>query len=263
MVGEGNLLAELFRLNDELVQVLDRGTKGRQLSLDTDHKRLMSFFHAKGYKTHQAIVLLARNGFGEDAGILTRSLINLSIAARWINHDPNKWVPAYLDYEHVFQARLNRKIVQDPRLVGRSPQDAMIDYKDKQPMLDAAAKDATSRHGYNYRGWSGKSLYEMANELGMRSDYYFGYVLLSELEHTSIGALAEYVSLTPDGSFHVTGGPSLNWVRESLGAAHLFLIAIAKSVDQVLELGITTELEKLDARMLGLHGATRLSTPSQ
>ena len=261
MAGKANSLAKLFQLNDELVQVLDRVTKETRLSLDTDQKRLMAVFLTEAYKTHQAIVLLAQNGFGEDAAILARSQLNLLINARWINQDFEKWVPAYLDYDDVLKAKLNRKIVESPDLL-RPYEYRLLEFQNQQQELDLLAKEAKERHAYNRHGWSGKSIRDMAKDLGMLNDYDSGYVLISELEHTSVGALNEYAKLTPDGTFNISGTSSLNWVKESLGLACLLLIVLGKTADEVLELGIMAELNDLDAKVLRLHGARRSSNAS-
>jgi hypothetical protein len=260
MTNDKLLLGELFKVYEELTAILRGATESTKFNFDTAHKRLMAAFLAKACKTHDAMVLLARNGFGEDAAILTRSLLNLVINARWINQAPEERIPAYIKYEHVLIARLNRKIVEDPRLVGRDSLDPRTEFKNKQAGLDAEAREAEKRHGYNHHGWSGKSIRDMAIELGMTIDYDSLYTLASDLEHSDVASVDDYMTLSPDGRVFVSGNPSENWVRESLFSAHLLLIAIAKLADNILDLGIGAQLVTADEKVLGLVGARRSST---
>lgn len=262
MDDEAKIIAEYFKIGDRLVSVLDGATGGKRFDLDTDHKRLIAVFLAKACKSHQGIMLLCRSGYGEDAAILNRSLLNLSINAYWIYQKAEQRVSAYLDYDHVLKARLNRKLVGSPALLGRS-QNRLPEYKMKQVELDQRANEATQNHGYNRHGWSGKSLRDMAAEVGMTNDYDSGYTLISELEHTSVGSLDEYASLSPQGAFQVSGGPSTNWVHEAIGFAHLCLIKVAQLADRTLDLGISAELVAVDAETLRLSGAQRMSTTAQ
>ena len=104
---EDDLLIESFRLNEELVGILDTATKQRKFSLDSSYKQVSASFFAKACKTHEAITLLGKNRFGEDAAILVRSLLNLVINARWISQAPEERVPAYIDYASVSKAKLD------------------------------------------------------------------------------------------------------------------------------------------------------------
>jgi hypothetical protein len=264
MANDDQILLELSELDKGLVELLDGATKARRFNLDSAHKQVTFVLLVKAWKTYQAIVLLARSGFGEDATVLTRSLLNLVINARWISQAPANRISAYVDYDSVLKARFNRKIVEDPRLVGRESRDPMAEFKNKQFELDAAAREATKRHGYNKKhGWSKKSIRDMANELGMTIDYDSLYTLASDLDHSGIGSLDEYITVTPDGRIFVSGMPSQNWVRESWFGAHLLLIAIAKLADSVLDLGIGARLVTADEKALSLVGARRLPAPYQ
>lgn len=257
MVDDNALFTQLLRINQELIGILEGATSFRKYILDSDEKCLMAVFLAKACKTHQAVVLLAKSGYGEDAAILNRSLLNLLINARWIYKDPQERIPAYVDYDLVLKARLNRKIAENPTLLGKA-QHLAPEFKRQQSKLDEAKNEATQRHNFNRHGWSGRTLRDMAAELGMITDYDSGYTLTSELEHSSVGAVSDYANMTADGTFQVSGGPSTNWVLESLGFAPLLLIAIAKLADPILELEIAEQLTAADTETLKLSGAKRL-----
>jgi hypothetical protein len=217
---------------------------------------------AKACKSYQAVTMLCRSRYGEDAAILNRSLLSLSTNAHWIDQNPDQRVSAYVDYNHVLEARYNRKIVENPGPLGHS-QYLVPGRRIQQAELDLLSKQAKERHGYNRHGWSGKWLRDMAVELGMTNDYDSGYTLTSELEHSSVGSLDEYASLSSQGAFQVSGGPSPNWALESIGFEHLSLIKVTELADRILDLGITADLNALDAEALGLFGAQRLPTRIQ
>ena len=140
-------------------------------------------------------------------------------------------------------------------------QDKLHEYKAEQPELDTVAKQVTQKHGYNHRGWSAKSIRDMARDVGMLGDYDSVYFLISEMEHSSARALDEYIDLKPEGAIHVSGVPSLNWVRESLLTGLLYIIAMARLADKVLDLGAGVELQTVNTKVLALAGAT--SEPSE
>ena len=62
---------------------------------------MVGFLAGKACKTHEAVVNLAAAGYGQDAGILLRSLLNLVVNALWICEKPNPRLEMYLEYDWI------------------------------------------------------------------------------------------------------------------------------------------------------------------
>jgi hypothetical protein len=200
---------------------------------------------AKACKTHQAITKLARSGFGEDAAILARSLLNLVINALWIYQDPKVRISAYLDYDSVLRAKLGRKIIQNPSLLGSNFQKRLPEIKRTQPQLEAEEKKAKAQHGYNRQGWSAKSIRDMAKDVDLINAYDTAYTLSSNLEHSNARSTDSYVTEGPDG-LDIDAAPGPRYVLQSLATAHQLLLLIAQLADETLALGIHHELKKAE-----------------
>lgn len=243
---------EWVKLNEQLAATLGGAMESTRVEIITSpEKALVCLFLGKAYKTHQAITKLARSGFGEDAAILARSLLNLVINALWIHQNPSVRVSAYIDFDTVLRARLGRKIIQNPSLLGSQFQNRLSGIKSTQPQLEAEEKKAITKHGYKRGVWSGKTIRDMAEDVGHINAYDSAYTLMSNLEHSNATSTDAYITEGPDGlTIGVAPGP--NYVRESLATAHHLLLLIARLADRILELGIATELKEAEARELGL-----------
>ena len=110
---------ELFDFNNELRKIVD-GVMDREFHKITPKVAFTTFALGKAYKTHEAILLLCLNGYGEDAAILTRSLFDLSITLLYILKDPtNKRVLRYFHYDSVIRKKINLLLLKKSGLTSQ------------------------------------------------------------------------------------------------------------------------------------------------
>ena len=74
-----DFLPTLVELNLDLRKSLVPALLEVTITPDDKHHGAMSFLAGKACKTHEAIIILAKQGYGQDAGVLVRSMVNLVI----------------------------------------------------------------------------------------------------------------------------------------------------------------------------------------
>lgn len=232
----------LVRLNYELLGELKGALLQARIDQDNAYAQLVSFFAGKACKTHKAIVILAERGYGQDAGILLRSLVDLVISAYWISKDPVPRVERYMDYDWILRSKYEN--------VGRSA-DALArltpEIRAKIAALDVEikkkAQGAKQKHRYDRRGWSGTSIWDMAKEVGFQNYYNYAYRLLSDLEHSNSRSTTSYLEEV-SGAYQFNVGPGPQYVRVVLATAYHLLIDLFSLADKVLNLGLARALDK-------------------
>src|SRR5258708_4879951 len=112
----------LFQLGVQAAEKLCSTVRVLNTASDDEfaYKAVMLSLFSKGYKSYQAIVLLWKNGFAEDASALARTLFELMLQASWVSRDPTRRGRLCLVHESVAQylhyQRLNTS-GDDPDLV--------------------------------------------------------------------------------------------------------------------------------------------------
>lgn len=237
--------ADLFKVNEELAELVDDVFKARSFHAKTQAQTIIIFFVAKAYKTLRAILHLCGQGYGEDAGILLRSLFEIAVNALYIKDD-EELAQRYVDFEAIYVYNLS----VDPAL-----QDV---YKrlseDKLAQICEEAWRAQEKHGYKDKHrWSGKSMGRMAKEVGLGKEYASFYVLMSQLTHSTAGSARYYMQEDKDSSVvGVKLSPSDKLVREDLLTAGALVLGIVRRWNEQFNLGIETKIAEIDNRLIEL-----------
>lgn len=160
---------------------------------------------AKGSKSFNAALTLYKNHFHEDVAILTRSLANLAINVRYIRSaSGEECAERFLMYEAVEKQRvLERWGIPLPE-------------KEKRK-VEAAANEAKKKFGYEqeFKGWSGKSIKEMANSFP-NGLYQQIYRFLSTFEHSNPISLKSFVREEENGRIIITDEPDPNGAHRNI-----------------------------------------------
>jgi len=222
---------DLFDFNEELRKIVD-SVMNKEFHKITPKVALSTFMFGKAYKTHGAILFLCAQGYGEDAAILTRSLFDLSITLLYILKDPtNKRVLRYFHYDSIIRKK-------------------MYDYAKTVPTF---AKLVQEKHNYGRMGWSDKPIRQMAEEIGREGAYQTVYYLQSNITHSAVRTMNDYVK-AHDKGYTVDIGRSESWVEEDLIASFDFFLTIVERSNKLLKLGIAKQLNNLSKRYLGEVG---------
>ena len=243
---------EFFDFNKELRKVVYSAME-KESSKITPKVAFTTFALGKAYKTHGVILLLCKQGYGEDAAMLTRSLFDLAITLLYILKDPtNKRVLRYFQYDSIIRKRMYDHLINVPvfakafkeRELSPKPGDTSIKEVKKQAEL------AQKKHNYGRMGWSDKTIRQMSEEVGRGEAYQTVYRLQSNIIHSAVRSMNDYIK-AHDKGFTIDIGRSENWVKEDLIATFDFFMTIAERSNKLLGLGITKQLDDLYKRYLG------------
>ena len=232
------------------------GVMNKEFHKITPKVALTTFVLGKAYKTHGAILFLCAQGYGEDAAILTRSLFDLSITLLYILKDPtNKRVLRYFRYDSIIRKKMFDYAKDVPtfaklfkeRELHPKPGDTTLKEVEKY------AKLAQGKYNYGRMGWSDKPIRQMAEEVGREGAYQTVYYLQSNITHSTVRTMNDYVK-AHDKGYTVDIGRGESWVQEDLVASFDFFLAIVERSNKLLRLGIAKQLNSLSKRYLGKVG---------
>ena len=188
---------ELLKVGLEISNKIDTkipaGIAENESSLE---KWIFLFFYFKARKTYKAIVLLWNQGYPEDAFILTRTLFEISLQARYISEDPQSRSEQFIRFDPVRRWRHFEKL-------RKSGVENFLQEMEKKPeMLQQLKHDhdeSMKKFCYpkNSQNWWGESLEWLAKHLGNGTDpIYFGlYPIQSGHVHSDIRSSKAYLKL--------------------------------------------------------------------
>ena len=193
-------------------------------------------FAGKSLKTYRAIMLLCLHGYGEDASILLRSLMESAVHLSYISADPENRSRLFAEYDHI----LRKRFLDDALRMGLIPEDRV---KEERREILASYREV-ERNYPDKLSWSGKSIKEMARESDLLWHYGVVYRLSSDFVHASPSGIDHY--LRQEGPLReVASGPGEAWINESLAAGSEMLLHVLFVYDRALELGFSPQLDEI------------------
>ncbi len=168
---------------------------------------------AKLHTSFGASMELIKSGFGIDAMIIVRSMINNLINMLWIaNKASKRRSTKFIDYHKVLRKEYLDKVKKN------YPKESWFGgiLKQEKEILESYKK-VEYRFTNRYKGWSGFSIKERAEEVKKYFDYEIVYFLASSIEHSDIYASKDFIDENSNEQriIHFKGGPSTAWVMES------------------------------------------------
>jgi hypothetical protein len=186
-------------------------------------------------KSYQAIRVLWREGFAEDAFIIARTIFELALQARYMQEDPKPRARLFAEHDPVMRYRYYWKLkklgdtVFIPAIESR--QQELSNLKQRHDRLKA-----------NYpenKGWWGQSIAWLAKHLGknMETQYAAVYWIQSNLVHSGSPSAKEYMK-AEQGALKINCYPApSDQVMIPLVASQSFL-KITGHTAEALDLGI-------------------------
>jgi hypothetical protein len=246
-----NIFSDLILLNNELDALLDNKLASG-LNYSEPKQLFTTFIIAKGRRTHEAIVLLCKNGFGEDAFMLSRTLFELMIIFLYILADKtDQRLTRYMEYDHITRKKLYDHIATKPELL-----------KDKRatPEVFQRIQTAYDEVKENYEKpftWSDKSIAKMSEEVGREEAYRTVYKLQCILSHSESRSINEYFKEESDGSLAIDVGAKTNLIEHSLITDFDFFFSILENANEVFKFGLESEFEKVSKKYADLLNSNR------
>ncbi|MEK7544095.1 MAG: SEC-C domain-containing protein [Patescibacteria group bacterium] len=250
-----NTYGNLFDFNKELKSVVD-GIFKKKCKADESKTAFASFTIGKAYKTHEAIMILCSEGYGEDAAILVRSLFELLITLLYILKDStDERANRYYSYDWILRKKMFDYAKTKPE-IAKEMQDRATNPKIGDTNIEEVMKQAKvvqEKYKYNNKGWSDKSIYDMASEVGRMDHYKTIYALQSQIAHTAVRVINDYVKDSGSG-LNIMVGPGLNWIENDLVALFDFYYSIVGECDKLFEFGYAKKLDDIAKRYLAHVG---------
>lgn len=246
-----------FEIGDDLILVAREMAEGRPMLFHSAYDGLVAFFFAVSYKSFSAITILAAKGFGEDAAVLSRSLVENATNLLYISEDPDTRTDLYLEYEYVARNRYVQMLEASGYLdIDAGSQAARERLRDLYEMV---------RQRYpNEFLWSGKSVRFMADEVGLGSHYRYAYKYFSDVAHAGPSMVNQVLQPGEEAGFiRVMFGPDENLIAAALvWSCDLFWRVLAKN-NEVFGLYFEDRLRELAVRMREIFRGPKGFTPGE
>ncbi len=201
----------------------------------------IALMFAKAIKTHSALTLLCRQGYGEDAFVLARSLFEIVLDVTYIlKEDTEKRLCRYLDF--YWKASSSRIGEFSKNLPSETSGELIFDRESIEKIYDKAAQ-VQEKHKYDRtENWLNKKDWEMAEELGMKDDYDTIYKIMCGFAHTDISALLMFTDLDNKENPTISFLPSNKHVKEVLLFGFEFIFKIVTYWSELLAIPMKQEL---------------------
>lgn len=177
------------------------------------HKVLFYLQMVKMHTAFGGVMELIKKGYGVDAMIIVRSMLNNLVNCKWIMGSRQKTkAKRFIKYNLVLRKKFLDIAKKYPEHKGHfkkildEEQKIVFSYKKVEKLF---AKDKNK--------WAGISIKQMAKDANYEWDYDFVYNLASSLEHSDINSLNEFIEGVDDTSklFKFKGGPSTSYIMQS------------------------------------------------
>ncbi|MBI3335762.1 MAG: hypothetical protein HY001_04680 [Candidatus Portnoybacteria bacterium] len=248
--------SSIFDFNKQLSHLVY--SKFENIKPDSDKSFFIAFIIGKAYKTHKAIMLLCKQGYGEDAFMLARTLFELMITTSYIfQDDSDERLMRYMEYDWVTRKKMYDYAVTKDEL-SEALNKKVGHEKGGRGVINQVQteyKRVMTKYKYNKNGWSDKSISGMAESIGRGDAYNTVYKLQCIVAHTNARSINEYMDLTNEGLvFNI--GRNDDSVEKTLVAAFDFLRSIIEEANKQFTWNLGVSLESLYEKYVQAIGKT-------
>ncbi|MFA5359932.1 MAG: DUF5677 domain-containing protein [Patescibacteria group bacterium] len=211
-----------------------------------EKEAILLYAIAKAEKTLSAIILLCKNGMGEDATILSRTLFELSLTVEYILNDKSNYqAERYMSYDWIQRINSYEYIKTSTSAeVLNKPENIRI-IKD----VDKHAQEAQSKYKYNKFGWSDVSIHKMAEQFGKVGLYRTAYNIQCSLSHSNPRTMNDYFKIEND-QLVLNSCSSDNLVEETLVITFSSYYELLAQFNEYFKKGVGEELKKLEGEFV-------------
>jgi len=198
---------------------------------------------------NEALELLASREYGSEAGIILRAMFEAVVNLLWISKDPEIRLRRYTAYQ-IFDSQKYRDMTAKAKTTSNFTDTEIEQIETDFKRLYQDAQKIGQEFGFR-RGkhWSGKGLKEMAREIGWSERYDYLYNIYSDITHSNILSLRDYVAINSSGSMQVDIQPQIEHSKACLSEAYLYLVTAFGFLDVFLELDMEGLIDKAILRI--------------
>jgi hypothetical protein len=231
-------------LHRKISDVLD--DKEMVIKLESDFQRTINFLFLRSYRLHWTVMVMCQKGFGPEASILLRSLMEQVVNMAWIGHkDPDHRADLFVDYHHV----AIKKLYDNYDKYGRFP---CLTEAEKQLMESREEVErhyADVRHKYpDENRWCPKHVRTRADDICVSSDWDFYYWYFSFFVHSNAASQHEFVIQEGTRSLCVVG-PSQAMIHDVLQLSCKYLLLAFDMWNKTFELGLGDLVENFSVQL--------------
>lgn len=230
-------IEEMFQIGIDLAEKVVAKMNSLNASDEEEfvYKGSMFFFFCKAYKSYQAIRVLWREGFAEDALIIARTIFELALQGRYMQEDPKPRARLFVEHDPVVRYRYYQKLKRSgdtiflPAIESRTQE--LSELKQQHDRLKAKYPEN--------KGWWGQSIAWLAKHLGknMETQYATIYWIQSNLVHSGSPAAKEYMK-EDQGALKINCYPTPSDQVMIPLVATLSFLGITGHTAEALDLGI-------------------------
>jgi hypothetical protein len=210
------------------------GDKERVIDLESDFQRSMNFLFLRSYRLHWTIIIMCQKGFGPEASILLRSLMEQVVNMAWIGQEnPDQRAKLFVDFFHVAR----KKLYENYDKHGKFPE-----FTDKQKELMESRKEIDRLYNqvkanYAEEGrWNPKHVRTRAEEVCSSYDWDFYYWYFSFFVHSNAASQLEFVRSQGKQDLFVLG-PSDSMMHDVLHLTCKYLLLAFDMWNKTFQLG--------------------------
>ncbi len=236
----------LIEFNEKLQKVIDPVILGEAFKSRDPQELFLVFSFGKAFKTHSAILILCKAGYGQDAAILTRSLFELLVTTLYILGDTTRRrAERWFDYDWIRRAKMYEYMKSEDRFIELLNEKKKSSKEDHAIKIKQKAQEMQEKYNYVSKlGWSDRSIFDMAKEVDLESLYPTVYKLQTDLHHSGVGSMNDYFS--EEGEEIIADiGPSHSWVEETLVASFHFFHDLIEKLNESFSLSVHEEIREI------------------
>jgi len=245
-------LQTLKSFNEELRKIAELALDNHPQPENLQQAQAVLAF-GKGYKTHGAILILCEKGYGEDAAILSRSLLELSLSTVYIMEDTTGLAAKrYFEYDYILREKMYKYLVTKDDLKKELEEKIESFEGHNATIKEVQEKAAEVKLGYSKKelgrnNWSGKTVKEIASAVGREDLFHTVYSLQCSLSHSDASVANNYYKEEEEVSF-IEIGSSENWISTTLVVSIDCFLGIIKTWNSTFKHGLDSKLEDFEDR---------------
>lgn len=233
-------------------EIFDQGWKIKEKS---DYEYVMSLLFSKAFKTYKGINILCKEGYGQDAGILLRSLFEIYVNIAYISKDESeKRAKRYYEYSYIKKQHLV-ELFDNYRLEKEGFKDAGQSIQRNREEIYKLYNKVKGNYKNENGGkdefhWSGKSIKRMASECGLGTDHAYVFFIFSQLVHSSSMTESSYVHANiTERQIASDVGPSEEYIEAVLPHSNNIFLKILERFDSVFNSGKERKIEEIKSNI--------------
>lgn len=228
--------------------IFDQGWRSKE---DSIYEYVIGFLFGKAFKTYKSINVLCKEGYGQDAGILLRSLFEIYVSVAYISKDePEKKAKRYYDYSYIERKHLV-ELFDRYELKEKGFKDAgeaiQRNREEIYRLYDEVKNNYKKEKGKTDElRWPGKSIKKMAIDCGLETNYAVVFFIFSQLVHSTSMTECLYVHANiAERRISLDAGPNEEYIEIVLPHSSTIFVRILEKFNSVFNLGKERKIEEV------------------